>query len=194
MLPVEREEIATPKKIKKWKYLYPITAEITQDNDIEVGMLIGANCMKALEPVEIIASQDGGAYAYKTELDWCIVGPIVSNTNGEASRYNRIAVKDVITGKHLSHHSGYKMRDGAEEMFRKMYQNDFCEDVHLSTRGILAYIEEISKDDQMFLAIVKKGPKKIDDHYEVPLSYRDGNLQLPNNKKKAIRRMQQLNK
>ena len=197
-LPAEREEIATPKKIKKWKYLYPITAEITQDNDIEVGMLIGANCMKALEPVEIIVSQDRGAYAYKTKLDWCIVGPIVSNTNGEALRYNRIAVKDVITGKHLSNHfvkdPGYKMRDGVEEMFRKIYQNDFCEDVHLSTRGILADIEEISKDDKMFLAIVKKGTKKIDDHYEVPLSYRDGNLQLPNNKKKAIRRMQQLKK
>ena len=53
--------------------------------------------MKALEPVEIIASQDGGPYAYKTKLGWCIVGPIVSNKNGEASRCNRIAVKDVIT-------------------------------------------------------------------------------------------------
>ena len=56
-LPVESEEIATPKKIKKWKYLNPITTEITQDDDIEVGMLIGANCRKVLEPVEIIASQ-----------------------------------------------------------------------------------------------------------------------------------------
>ena len=55
-LPVEREEIATPKKINKWKYLNQITAEITQDDDIEVGILIGANCMKALEPVKIIAS------------------------------------------------------------------------------------------------------------------------------------------
>ena len=55
-LPVEREEIATPKKIKKWKYLNQITAEITQDDDTEVGILIGANCMKALEPMKIIAS------------------------------------------------------------------------------------------------------------------------------------------
>ena len=55
-------------------------------------MLIGANCMKALEPVEIIASQDGGLYVYKTKLDWCIVVPIVSDRNGEALRCNRIAV------------------------------------------------------------------------------------------------------
>ena len=62
-LPVETEEIATPKKIKKWKYLNPITAEIIKDDDSEVGMLIGANCMKAQEPVEKSASHDGGPYA-----------------------------------------------------------------------------------------------------------------------------------
>ena len=75
------------------------------------------------------------------------------------------------------------MRDiGVEEVFRKILQNDSCEEVHLSTRGILGDIEEISKNDKMFLAIVEKGTKKVDDHYEVPLPYRDGNLQLPNNK------------
>ena len=47
------------------------------------------------------------------------------------------------------------MRDiGAEEMFRKIYQNDFCEEVHSSTRGILGDMEEISKDDKMFLTVV----------------------------------------
>ena len=153
--------------------------------------------MKALEPVEIIASRDGGSYAYKTKLDWCIVGSIVSNKTGEVLRCNRIAVKDAITGKLLSHHfvknPGYKMRDiGVEEMFRKIYQNDFCEEVHLSTRGILGDIEEISKDEKMFLAIVEKRTKKIDDHNEVSLPYEDGKLQLPNNKEQAIRRMQQV--
>ena len=136
-LPVKREEIDTPKKIKKWKYLNPITAEMIHDDDIGVGMLIGPNCMKALEPVEIIGSQDGGSYAYKTKLGWCIVGPIGSNKNGEALRCNRIAVKDAITGKLLSHHfvkdPGYKIKDiGVEKMFRKIYHNDFCKEVHLS--------------------------------------------------------------
>ena len=50
-------------------------------------------------------------------------------------------------------------------------------------------MEEISKDDKMFLVIVEKRTKKVDDHYEVPLPYRDGNLQLPNNKEQALRRM-----
>ena len=184
-LPAEREDIATPNKIKKWKYLNPITTEITQDDDIEVGMLIGTNCMKALEPVETIDNEDGGSFAHKSKLGWFIIGPIVSNKNGEALRCNGVAVKDAITGKLLPHHfvkdPGYKMRGvGVEEIFRKIYQNEFCEEVHLSTRGILEDIEEISKDDKMFLAIVER-TKKVADHYEVPLPYRDGNLQLPNN-------------
>ena len=117
---------ATTEKIKKWKYLNRITAEITQDDDIKVDMLVGA-----LELVKITASQDGEPYVYKTKLGLCIIGPIVSNKNGKALSCNRIVVKDAITGKLLSHHfvrdikcPGYKMRDiCVEEMFRKIYQN-----------------------------------------------------------------------
>ena len=131
--------------------------------------------MKALEPVETIASQNRGCYAYNTKLGQCIVGPIVSNKNGEALRCIRIAVK-AITGKLLSHHlvkdPGYNMRDiGVEEMFRKIYQNNFCEKVHLSIRGILVDMKEISKDDKMFLTIVEKGTKKVNEHYEIPWPY-----------------------
>ena len=50
-LPVEKEEVATPEKVYKWKYLDSIKLEITQTDDIEIGMLIGAICMKALEPL-----------------------------------------------------------------------------------------------------------------------------------------------
>ena len=53
---------------------------------------------------------------------------------------------------------------------------------------------EISRDDKMILAIVEKETKKVFEHYEVPLPYRDKNLELSNNKDQTIRRMQQLKK
>ena len=43
-------------KIKTWKYLNTITAEITQYDDMEVSMLIGFNCRKALEALKKIAN------------------------------------------------------------------------------------------------------------------------------------------
>ena len=52
-------------------------------------------------------------------------------------------------------------------------------------------MEEISKGDKMFLAILEKGTKEVDKHYEVPLPYRDEYLQLPNNNDQAIRKIQQ---
>ena len=52
-------------------------------------------------------------------------------------------------------------------------------------------MEEISKNDKMFLAIAEKKTKKFDENYEVLLPYRDWNFQLPNNKTQASRRVQQ---
>ena len=34
------------------------------DDNIKIGMLIGANCSKAIEPIEVIPSQEGGPYAF----------------------------------------------------------------------------------------------------------------------------------
>ena len=82
-LPVDKEDIATPARSSRWEYLTPISNEIVQDKDVAVGLLIGTNCMKALEPMKIIPSKEDSPYAYKTLLGWCIVGPIL---NSEAER------------------------------------------------------------------------------------------------------------
>ena len=63
-LPVDKKEVATPEKIEEWDYLKTISSEITQTDHVEVGLLVGANCMKALEPLKVIASNNGGPYAY----------------------------------------------------------------------------------------------------------------------------------
>ena len=53
-LPVEKEGIATPDKIKQSDYLKVIPSDITQPDGIKVGLLIGANCMKALESLKVM--------------------------------------------------------------------------------------------------------------------------------------------
>ena len=66
--PVVKEEIDTPAKIKEWKHLRSILNKIVQKDNLQVGLMISANCMKALEPTKIIHSEDGIPYAYKTRL------------------------------------------------------------------------------------------------------------------------------
>ena len=86
-LPVEKEGVA--EKVSKWKYLDSIKSKITQTDDIEIGMLIRANCMKALEPHKIILRKDGGPYAYQTKLGWCIVYCWV-NTKCWTSKFTKV--------------------------------------------------------------------------------------------------------
>ena len=63
-LPVDKKEVATPKKIEEWDYLKTTSSEINQTDDAEVRLLIGANCRKALEPLKVIACNNEGSYAY----------------------------------------------------------------------------------------------------------------------------------
>ena len=58
-LPVDNREIATAKKLKKWKYLDRFKPLISVDDNKEVSLLIGENCVYALEPREVISSQNG---------------------------------------------------------------------------------------------------------------------------------------
>ena len=53
-LPVDKEGIATSDKIKQSDYLKVIPSDITQPDGIKVGLLIGANCMKAFESLKVM--------------------------------------------------------------------------------------------------------------------------------------------
>ena len=71
--PADAEEIATREKIEIWDHLKKIGNNLPKASDIEIGLLNEVNCVKALEPQEVIPSKDGGPFAYKSRLDWCVV-------------------------------------------------------------------------------------------------------------------------
>ena len=104
-LPVGKENVSTPSKLKLWGYLEGILDKISEDDNISVEFLIGANCTKALEPIDVIPKKNNGPYTIKTSLGWCIV------VNGARSRQgircNGIVVKKDDTkyvGKHYTIH------------------------------------------------------------------------------------------
>ena len=57
---MDSNEVATIDKMKKWDYLEKMKTEVNANYNIEVTLLIGANCVEALEPRELIASNNGG--------------------------------------------------------------------------------------------------------------------------------------
>ena len=86
-IPVDSCEIATAGKFKKWDYLERIFKEHGDNENIIVGLLIGTNCLEALEPVEVIPRQNDGPYAIRTALGWCVVSPIKAQCRNAVS-YN----------------------------------------------------------------------------------------------------------
>ena len=50
--------------------------KISERYYISVGLPIGHNYRKALEPPNIIPSYDNGPFAFQTKLSWYIVGPV----------------------------------------------------------------------------------------------------------------------
>ena len=120
-------------------------------------MLIGANCMKALEPLKIMSSWNDGPYAYRQKLGWCIVGPMVNKSSNKLVKHNHLAVKDVISGKVASHHFKIdnrlkRLKIGVKDMFERMFHNNFSEVKQLQLDSI-GNIEEISREDKKFFKI-----------------------------------------
>ena len=68
-MPVDKEEIVTPAKIKEWKHLRSKANEVGRKDNVQVGFLIGANCMKALDPTKIIHSE-GVVVHMPIKLSW----------------------------------------------------------------------------------------------------------------------------
>ena len=193
-LPVDKKEDATPDKIEEWDYLKTISSEITQIDDVEVGLLIGVNCIKALGPLKVIASNNGGPYGCQTHLGWCVVGPISNMVGKDSIGCHRIAVQDAVSSKIADHQfvvEEFTKYISLEEMFQKMRQNDFVEKEVTNVNGFWKkwWKLEISKDEKAFLKTVEESTIKSGDHYILPFPFKNENLIMPNNRKQAMQRL-----
>ena len=59
-LPADVKEVATQETARKWEHFRVIADKLPAETNLEVGLLIGANCLKALEPKELLSGKDGG--------------------------------------------------------------------------------------------------------------------------------------
>ena len=192
-LPVDSSKIATPEKIKKWNYLQEVS-EINQGDDVKVEPLIGVNCPRALEPVQAIASRDGGPYAMKTVLGWCIVGPIaqINSRNGSLT-CNRIAVREAgsnnIADHYFAEEEQIKSNEEIPAMLKKIYEAEFTGQQVRYSSIIAEPLGEMSHDDQQFLKQMNQETIKVDVHYVVPLPLKSKDDNLPNNRVLTLKRL-----
>ena len=180
-LPVASDEIATPENIQQWKYLHRIIPEMKMGRNLDVKLLIAANCPEALEPQEAISGQGDGPYAFNTKLGWCVVGPISDGSYQNRFHCNRILVEDHAIGKIATHHFAIPKcvrEDGITDLLKKLYAVDFMENQALPANGTNERINEVSAEDIKFLKLMDKGCTRSYGHYQQPLPFRNSEVDL----------------
>ena len=193
-IPSRRNQIPRPETASRWPHLQRIQDKIPPYQErLEVGLLIGCNCPRALKPREVITGRADDPYTIRTLLGWGVIGPMtpVRDTLDEfeenESTCNKIITQEVGP-KRL--HSKFVINTQAKEILnsfqvREMLELDFSERNEPE--------QALSQEDRRFLKIVTEGiHRREDGHYEMPLPLKDPNVRLPNNKEMALRRLKNL--
>ena len=158
---------------------------IPQDRDeIKIGILIGGNCPLALEPIQVISSKDGGPYAYKTKLGWCVMGPIHDVSSSKLT-CNKIAVRNIADQSIATHYFCVPQEakdQSLTKMLARIYEHDFNEN------GDSSLINLTSQEDLKFLNIMEKNVVMKDGHYQLPLPFRNPDVEFVNNRSHVLQR------
>ena len=133
-IPAKRGQIPRPETARDWPHLSRIADQLMPyREDVEVGLLIGANCVRAIKPSEVIPGLEDDPYAKKTALGWGVIGVVSPNKNEDDNHYSchRITSLEVqpSSGKRMCH---FAFKTQTKEIFApaqwtKMLELDFNE-------------------------------------------------------------------
>ena len=150
-----------------------------------------------MEPQEVISSQGDGPYAFQTKLGWCVLGPISDGSYQNRFHFNRMIVEDHATRKIAKQNFAIPKcikKDGISDLLKKLYAANFMENQTLPSNDINEKLNEVSVKDIKFLKLMDEVCTRSDGHYQLPLSFRNSKVDLPNNRWLAERRLQCLKK
>lgn len=192
-IPANENHIPRPETAEKWPHLTRIASKLMPyRSDIEVGLLIGINCLLAIKPMEMILGNRLDPYAQRTALGWGILGTTqYSSDEGciEDLTVNRILISEVSIGQE-DKRCYFALQTKVKEIFdpmsvSKMFELDFSER-HVEGQSP-------SHEDRKFLDVMKHNIRQLPDgHYEMPLPFRNEAITLPNNKYLATIRLKHL--
>ena len=172
-IPVDHDQIPTPEIARRWKHLKGVASVIPEyQPNLEIGLLIGANCPSALEPLKVVPSNGEGPFAVQYRLGWTVNGPIKVNFEEFTNKVtvNRISVIEASSVKEVI----------SPESIHKMFELDFNE----RNSNDLAY----SQEDNKFLCEVEKNTQFVNGHYVVPLVFKKPEVALPDNREAVLKR------
>jgi hypothetical protein len=155
-MPITQDDIPKQADVDRWPHLNGIRLEHI---NAEVGLLIGNDNIKALEPDEIRRAENGGPYAVRTQFGWALNGPLGRHHSSDARRSSNFIKTNV----------------GLPKQFERFCNREFNDSID---KGKLQF----SQDDHKAYSIMKETSRLNDGHYDIALPWRKEEPCLPNNK------------
>ncbi|XP_068221310.1 uncharacterized protein [Palaemon carinicauda] len=192
-IPARRAQIPKKCSALRWPHLKKIAGRLVEYNpDIEIGLLIGINCIKAVKPLEIIPGSGNEPYGQRTALGWGIIGNVNVNENNLESDVvvNRTVVEEIEINSMISNNI-FTVPTKVKEVYephhvREMFESDFISNV--SDDEVALSVEE-----RQFIEIVSNGIKIIDGkQLKIPLPLKGDGIQFPDNKLVVQKRLSNL--
>ena len=187
VMPVDRSHIPCASMAEHWPHLNRVVEKLMPVANIDVALLIGYNCSRALLPREVIpCPSSNGPFAQRTDLGWGIVGVINPSGNSNCACSHRVLSYSSVVGKDIS----VSFRTRSKEVMSsrdvlKALEPDFS-DQSQQGRGL-------SVDDQKFLEILGSNIVQLPDgFYQMPLPFRDKDVPLESNLQGAMSRLRSL--
>ena len=193
-IPAKRGQIPRPETVKEWPHLKRIEEHLLPyQHDAYVGLLIGANCTKAIKPREVIPGADDDPYAVRTMLGWGIIGvihqSIIDSQENSHCSCNCIVSREIEDSlmKTVSH---VVAKVSVKELFllaqvNKMFEPDFSE--------VSKEKKTLSFLDRRFLNTLESNVQHLsNDHYEILLPLKEEGLKPPNIRNLASSRVHRL--
>ena len=179
-IPADRDEIPRPEELQGWSHLQMVRKHVPPYmEDVEIGLLIGLNCPSAVRPRDNDCGNENEPYVVRSLLGWHVNGPVNQRAVNKYIQILKSNSEDNVNG-YIFAKTEIKERL-TPQVVSRMFEVDFAE---------REYGVALSREDRQFLKIVEDEMHHRDDmHYEMPLPFRQKNVQLPNNRPQAHQRL-----
>ncbi|XP_046550437.1 uncharacterized protein LOC124260222 [Haliotis rubra] len=182
-----------------WSHLQHLESELIPLCDVDVGLLIGYNCPRALTPREVVPPvNDNDPYGQKTDLGWGIVGTVYHKDVdhcGVVGFSHRVMTSVVPCALQSEPEKTKRVCVSYKTSIKEVpvYPADVSKMMEMDFNDRKCSGDPLSLDDQEFLSMMENGIHQgPDGHYEMPLPFKGSDPILPNNRTVALNRLQQL--
>ncbi|XP_068210502.1 uncharacterized protein [Palaemon carinicauda] len=174
-IPVNHDQIPRYEVLKDWPHLSSVINKIpVYQPELDIGILIGNNCPTALQPLEVVPTSGYGPFAVRYLHGWTVNGPVHVKVSSNGVSCHRLLVSD---DQHVTDCI-------TVESIRKYFELDFSE----RDLGSVPDERGLSFEDTRFVKRCQDDIEFRDGHFQLPMPFRDRNVNLPRIKKQAVSR------